>query len=264
MEGTEAAEEARVAAAEAADAAAAAAAAKVISVSRCCDEETANAGMPASPVASPRGCNDSVSVGALSSADVAALLAAADCFANADSDADACIASPRAPPSPRAAASALTELCVAHPLLHAGAGVLVFAAQAAAFNAGLAVAAAVSASSFSSSSASFFSSDAADAEARLRYRLWSLALDVLTVGAGAMVLRGEMQRCAAPPRLRTSVCVAAVIGFGTLFYAMLLTAGVPGVDGADLAVTTCTAAASLLVRALTCLCACIVCRFFVR
>jgi hypothetical protein len=248
MEGTEAAEEARVAAEDAASAAKAAAAAKVIAVSRCCDEETAITGMPASPAASPRGCDTATAARAISAADVAALLAAAaeDVNANADADDDACSASPRAPPlpplSPRAAAAALTELCVAHPLLHAGAGLLVFAAQAALLTASLAAAAALTGSASSSS-------DAAAASRLLHYRLCSLALDVLTVCAGALVLRGELARCAAAPRLRATVCVATLVGACTLGYALLLTAGVPGVDGPDLAVTTCTAAASLLVRA---------------
>ncbi len=194
--------------------------------SRCCDEETAIAALPLSP---GRECADDASPrppwahnGAL---DAASLLAAAD-GASDDS---------AAPLSPRAAGAALAELCVAHPLLHTGAGLLLFAAQAACATAGLLA-------------ASLLAPTGSHAASLRGFRGSSLALQALTLAAGGAVLREEYRRCAAPPALAPALRAAALAGTLALLYALVFTAGVPGAEGADLAVTICTAAASLLVR----------------
>jgi hypothetical protein len=231
IDATEAREQALCDAADAADAAlAAAAAAKAAALSRAADEEMVIAALPASPPASPAPSPRGWQLAA-HSIDAAALLDAAAAASPA-----LAATLPASPRKPQAAQATLAELCIAHPLICIGTGLLVFASQAAALTAGIAIGGAL------------YDFPGPRAAQRLRYRLASLALDALTLAAGAAVVRAELRRCAVAPRLGAAVTISSLAGAAALAYALAFAAGLPGVDGADLAATVCTAFASLMVR----------------
>ena len=201
-------------------------------VSRCADEELAVAAMPLVALEAERAAMP-WEVRA-EDVDAAQLLRCSSDYG--DDDADDVAAMP-----PAAAVRRLAELRLAHPLVAVGAGVLFFAAQVVALGCGVAAAVAADGPP----------ADLDDAYARCA-RMCSLLLSGVTILVGSAVLRCELRACVKPPTLRPALLVSAVAGAGVIAYTLIFTGTLPGMQGLEVTVSVLTAAASIMVRNMSC------------